>query len=184
MNNNYLDQMNTLLQFNFIPAGFEITQSVCLDSVVESVKYDALVFALNNKKIVYRKANITPDRPGSFLAIWQRPVEGKNTKPKPLSIDELDYLFVKVNDVDQTQSGLFIFPVSELIKRGIVQSDNKKGKTGFRVFAPWSADRGSIKTRVFSQSGKKTQAWQLPFFVNINNDGWIEPSIIQKLIEI
>ena len=70
--------------------------------------------------------------------------------------------------------GMFIFPVSLLIKKGIVPSTKNKGKTGFRVFPPWSDDRGVAGTKVFSELGKKTQQWQLLYFLEIDDDGLID----------
>ena len=101
-------------------------------------------------------------------------------KPIPFKYYELDYLFIKVDEQShdpdtvetrhKLKSGLFIFPTSLLIKKGIISSEKAKGKTGFRVFPPWSGNRGTIKTKVFSDSGKRTQSWQLPYFVKINNN--------------
>jgi hypothetical protein len=183
---NYRDAFESFLIKGFIPAGYEITTAVALDPVPESAKYEALVFSLDHKNIVYRKGKVTPDRPGAFLAVWQRPPLGNldGNKPIPLKSNALDYLFVQVenhssittNDilVKSTRHGMFIFPVSLLIEKGIISSTKNKGKTGFRVFPPWSDDRGVDGTQVFSESGKKTQRWQLPYFLDIGDDGLID----------
>jgi len=164
-----------------------------LDPVPESAKYEALVFSLDDKNIVFRKGKVTPDRPGAFLAVWRRPSSPaiNNNKPIPFKTDELDYLFVQVegysNPTDNTESlnepkhGIFIFPVSLLIEKGIISSSDRKGKTGFRVFPPWSQDRGVVGTKVFSESGKKTQRWQLPYFLEIDKKGLIDPSELNKV---
>ena len=191
---NYLGELESLLNKGFVPAGYKITNGVELDSVLESSKYEALVFSLNEKNIVYRKARITPDRPGAFLAVWQRPsLDSINgNKPIPLQSNELDYLFVQVQRhsnvtgnqelVSSPKYGMFIFPTSLLIEKGIVSSTKSKGKTGFRVFPPWSQDRGVIGTKVFSESGKKTQRWQLPYFLEIDNDGLIDSYKLSKVL--
>ena len=77
---------------------------------------------------------------------------------------------------------MFIFPVSVLIKKGIVSSLKSKGKTGFRVFPPWSQDRGMVGTKVFSESGKKTQRWQIPFFLKIDENGLIDSYELNELL--
>jgi len=77
---------------------------------------------------------------------------------------------------------MFIFPISLLIAKGIVSSVKNKGKTGFRVFPPWSQDRGISGSKVFSESGKKTQRWQIPFFVEIDENGLIDPCELNKLL--
>ncbi len=179
---NYRDELELLLTKVFVSAGCKITKSVELDAVPESSKYEGLIFSLDDKRFVYRKGKITPDRPGAFLAVWQRPpLDQVNNKPVPLQSDELDYLVVQVEShstidtnqelVNSSKSGMFVFPVSLLIDKGIVSSSTSKGKTGFRVFPPWSQDRGVIGTKVFSESGKRTQRWQLPYFFEIDEDG-------------
>lgn len=191
---NYRDAFESFLIKGFIPAGYEITKAVALDPIPESSKYEALVFSLDDKNIVYRKGKVTPDRPGAFLAVWQRPsLENLvGNKPIPLKSNTLDYLFVQVkshssvttNDslVKSSMYGMFIFPVSLLIDKGIVSSTNKRGKTGFRVFPPWSDDRGVDGTKVFSESGKKTQRWQLPYFLDIDDDGLIDSCKLNNIL--
>jgi hypothetical protein len=189
---NYRNEFDLLLSKAFFPAGYEITKSLELDEIPESSKYEGLVFSINDKSIVFRKGNVTPDRPGAFLAIWKRPFSDKENKPIPLQSDDLDYLFVQVEEhsnitstdksINTLKSGMFIFPVSLLVKKGVVSSETSKGKTGFRVFPPWSQDRGVVGTKVFSESGKKTQRWQLPYFVEIN-DGSIDSRQLNKILD-
>jgi hypothetical protein len=190
---NYRDELTSILVKAFTPAGYQITKSIELGSVPESSKYNALTFTLDDNAIVYRKGNVTPDRPGAFLAVWQRPPSQtvNNNKPVPLQSTELDYLFVQVQEhpaltdspesLTDLKNGMFIFPVSLLIKKGIVSSSSNKGKTGFRVFPPWSQDRGIADTKVFSESGKKTQGWQLPYFLEIKRDGSIDPCKLKQV---
>lgn len=199
-NKNYFDELTFLLIKEFVPAGYKITQKVELDTIPESAKYEALNFHLNDRRIVYRKGKVTSDRPGAFLTVWQRhPSEGLNSnksqsksKPIPLKSDDLDYLFIHVESHSNISEGLehrskygmFIFPVSLLIEKGILASVKSKGKTGFRVFPPWSEDRGDVGTKVFSESGKKTQRWQIPFFLDIDENGLINPCELKKLLQI
>ena len=193
-NDSYPEELTALLFKSFVPAGYTITRSIELDPIPESTKYSALSFALNERNIIYRKAKVTPDRPGAFLAIWQRPMTQKanDNKPIPFKPDDLDYLFVQVashselssDDKRDIQHGMFIFPVSLLVKKGVVSSATKKGKTGFRVFPPWSQNRGIAGTKVFSESGKKTQRWQLPYFVVMDNEGFIDSSDLNKVLNL
>ena len=192
VNKNYRDELESLLIKVFVPAGYQITKKVEFDSVPESSKYEALNFSLNGQRIVYRKGKVTSERPGAFLAVWQRPhsLDAKGNKPIPLTPGELDYLWILVERNSDTPEeleprskyGMFIFPLSLLIAKGIVSSVKNKGKTGFRVFPPWSQDRGISGTKVFSESGKKTQRWQIPFFVEIDENGLIDPCELNKLL--
>lgn len=199
-NKHYRDELSSLLSKQFVPAGYKITKDVQLGPIPESSKYDALCFALDGRNIVYRKAKVTPDRPGAFLAVWQRPstvshsqIESTNSnKPIPFHADEFDYMFVSVvshcdddhasETVQGVKSGLFIFPVAVLIEKGIVSSVKTKGKTGFRVFPPWSEDRGAVGTQLFSAAGKKTQQWQLPYFLSIDDNGVIEAEKLNEIL--
>jgi len=180
----YREEMESLLKKYFSPEGYKITKAVELDPVPENGKYEALIFSLNDREIVYRKGNVTPDRPGAFLSVWQRPAldNGKGNKPIPLTPNELDYLFVQVSS--DSNNGMFIFPEAILEEKGIITSATKKGKTGFRVFPPWSQDRGVVGTKVFSESGKKTQRWQLPYFIQIGEDGYIDADKLKQIFSI
>jgi hypothetical protein len=169
--------------------------------VAASAKYDGVTFSVAEQKIIYRKAKVTPDRPGAFLAIWQRPPLATTTNNKPIAFaaEQLDYLFVLVTShvnesfsemnsgsdnkalFNSAQRGMFIFPVALLLEKGIVASSKSKGKTGFRVFPPWSQNRGVDGTKVFSASGKKTQRWQLPYFVAIDEKGLLATDKLPQL---
>jgi len=193
-NKNYSDELKSFLITNFLPSGHKITKNIKLDTVPESSKYEALIFGLDDKNIFFRKGKVTPDRPGAYLAVWQRPSSPtmNGNKPIPFRYNELDYLFVKVQEHSNVTSaegsmknpnyGMFIFPVSLLIEKGIVSSIKNKGKTGFRVFPPWSQDRGVVGTNVFSESGKKTQRWQLPYFLEIDENGLIDPYELNNVL--
>jgi hypothetical protein len=190
----YYNELTSILTRNFTPAGYKLTKAIELDPIPESAKYNGLILSLNEQKIIYRQGKITTDRPGAFLAIWRRPVLActDNNKPIPLTHSDIDYLLVKVEDsiltnsdmlLNKQRSGFFIFPVALLIKQGIVTSKKSTGKTGFRVFPPWSQDRGDAGTKVFSESAKKTQRWQLPYFIEINDDGLIDSNQLNKIFE-
>jgi hypothetical protein len=192
-NQKYSDSLESVLVEGFIAAGYRITKKVEPDPIPESSKYGAQKCSIDEKNIVYRQGNVTPDRPGAFLTVWKRPPSPtiNNNKPIPLSSNEIDYLFVRVAGHSNVASkegairvamhGIFIFPVLLLIEKGIVSSSSTRGKTGFRVFPPWSQDRGVVGTKIFSESGKKTQRWQLPYFLEIGKDGSIDSCELNKV---
>ena len=180
---------------SLIDGGYKLSKSIQVESLPEAKQYHGATFSLNGKKCVYRKGKVTADRPGAFLALWKRPdsMSGSN-KPIPLIEEDIDYLFIKVEEhstvdqkhllINKPKVGLFIFPVKLLVEKGFIASVKYKGKTGFRVFPPWSGNRGNHATKVFSESGKKTQAWQLPYFVDIAENGDIEIPYSIKLLRI
>ena len=123
----------------------------------EGKEYDACRFRLNGKNIICRTSKVTPKKVGQFVTFWKRNNEGETT-----SFDENDSIdFYLVICKDEKHFGQFIFPIPELIRRGIVSTKTSKGKRGFRVYPKWS--------KVISKQAIKTQEWQLHFFTEIDD---------------
>lgn len=136
----------------------------------ERTNYGACSFELNNKIIQYRVANITPTKIGQFVAIWKR---NNNGITAPFDVaDLLDFLIISVRHSENF--GQFIFPKSVLIAKGIVSQNEKGGKRGIRVYAPW--DKPENKQAI------KTQAWQLPYFVEIKENSLIDLEKIKRIL--
>ena len=136
----------------------------------ESTNYGACSFELNNYKIQYRVANITPTKIGQFVAIWKRNNEGI-TAPFDVS-DSLDFLILSVRDSENF--GQFIFPKSVLVSKGIISQNTKGGKRGIRVYAP--------RDKPTSKQAIQTQAWQVPFFVEIKENALIDLEKIKRIL--
>ena len=183
MTNDHLhDELLIILQNNFAPSGYKLPNADELIPHNQNAQYHGYAFTLNQKRIIYRKAKVTPDRHGAFLALWKRPADLSNSKPIPFA-NEFDYLLVAVssdglttinNQVANIQKGFFLFPVELLVKKGIVTGRNHKGKTAFRVFPPWSESRALKGTGEFSNSAKVTQRWQCDYFLNQNQHGLVD----------
>ncbi|MDM1395599.1 MepB family protein [Myroides odoratimimus] len=116
----------------------------------EKNDYNACTFCINNQKIVYREAKITPKKTGYFVAIWQRDNEGK-TIPYQIT-DDFDYLLIS------TQQGYFLYPKEELAKLNIISTKLKEGKRGMRVYPV-------LETEMNKQALKTYQS-HLPFWNN------------------
>ena len=138
----------------------------------ESANYGACSFELNNKFIQYRVANITPTKIGQFVAIWKRNSEGI-TAPFDVS-DSLDFMIISVRDSENF--GQFIFPKSVLVSHGIISQNEKGGKRGIRVYAPW--DKPENKQAI------KTQAWQVNYFVEIRENSHLDLEFVKKNLSI
>ena len=138
----------------------------------ESANYGACSFELNNKLIQYRVANITPSKIGQFVAIWKRNSEGI-TAPFDVS-DSLDFMIISVRDSENF--GQFIFPKSVLVSHGIISQNEKGGKRGIRVYAPW--DKPENKQAI------KTQAWQVNYFVEIRENSHLDLEFVKKNLSI
>lgn len=119
----------------------------------ESQDYFAAQFELNDLKIIFREAKITPTKIGQFVTLWKR----INEKPiQPFSISD-DFDFVIINTKTAFNFGQFVFPKSILEQKGYLQSHSKKGKLGFRVYPLWD------KTE--NKQAQQTQKWQLDYFI-------------------
>ena len=138
----------------------------------ESTNYGACSFELNNYKIQFRVANITPTKIGQFVAIWKRNNQGIKA---PFDVaDSLDFMIVSVRDSENF--GQFIFPKSVLVSKGIVSQNEKGGKRGIRVYAPW--DKPENKQAI------KTQAWQVNYFVEIKKNSHLDLEFVKKILSI
>ncbi len=83
-----------------------------------------------------RTARITPNKPGAFVAVWQRDEHG-GTEPLS-STDECDGLLVFVEDGERF--GVFRFTKAHLRELGITQSERSSGKRGFRLYPAWCTE--------------------------------------------
>ena len=138
----------------------------------ESINYGACSFELNNYKIQYRVANSTPTKIGQFVAIWKRNNKGI-TAPFDVA-DSLDFLIISVRDSENF--GQFIFPKSVLIAKGIISQNEKGGKRGIRVYAPWD--------KPTNKQAMQTQAWQAHYFVEIRENLPVDVKLVKSILSI
>lgn len=121
---------------------------------VESTAYKACFYEINGIKIIERTAKITPKKIGQFVTCWQRNANGITEPFKETD----DFIFFIIKVIDKNNSGYFKFPKTALIKNGIISTEKKDGKRGFRVYPIWDHPK--------SKQAIKTQHWQLEYFVN------------------
>lgn len=124
----------------------------------ESQDYFAAQFELNNLKIIFREAKITPTKIGQFVTLWKR--IGENPIQPFATSDDFDLVIINTNTA--ANSGQFIFPKSILEQKGYLQSQSKKGKLGFRVYPSWD--------KTLNKQAQQTQKWQLNYFLEIPID--------------
>ena len=121
----------------------------------ESQEYGACRFEINNWRIIFRVAKITPTKVGQFVTLWKRIGTGP-ILPYDIS-DSLDLFMVSVKSGKSL--GQFIFPKELLLQKGFVSTNGKGGRRAMRVYPPWDITDNA--------QAKKTQAWQLLYFVEI-----------------
>ena len=124
----------------------------------ESADYGAAEFTLNNHLIKFRTSKITPTKVGQFVTFWKR--IGKGPILPYESNDPFDFLVISVRA--ENHFGQFIFPKAVLCEKGIVSSNGKEGKRALRIYPPWNVAANS--------QAKKTQAWQLKYFIEFSRD--------------
>lgn len=136
---------------------------------LESNDYNACSYLLSGRRIICRNSKITSKKCGQFVTFWKRNAGGP-IAPFDAS-DEVD--FFVVNTGSKHNFGQFVFPKTELIKRGIISTKLKEGKRAIRVYPPW--DKPS------SQQAVKTQQWQLKFFLSFEADKPIDVKRVKEL---
>ena len=151
------DQLDDILQFletNFYSSySWKITD---LNINSEGKAYHACQYVLERKIIYSRLSNITPKKIGQFVTFWKRNKDGITT---PFTeTDNFDFLCIQVKLNDKL--GQFVFPKSILIQKGILTTQKKDGKRGFRVYPKWD--------KAISKQAISTQKWQLKYFIELN----------------
>ena len=162
MNSILIDAKNLLYDL----CGFELSN---IEIEKESAEYAAHRFEINNLKILFRQAKITPTKVGQFVTLWKRAKEKDPIKPFEFT-DNIDLFVITVKT--EKRFGQFVFPKSVLIEKGIV-SDKKEGKRAIRVYPPWN------KTE--NKQSQKTQKWQLSYFLEIPFDKTINSNQARTL---
>ena len=163
------DQLKTIIELFYDKYGLFITQHVINP---ESKEYEACSFLLNEKKVIYRQAKITPTKSGQFVTVWRRNAVGI-TAPFD-SKDVLDFIIITVKTA--TQLGQFIFPKAVLATKGILTHNGKEGKRGIRVYAPWDS--------VSSKLALQTQAWQTDYFLKLDDRNSFDIVKAKALLEL
>jgi hypothetical protein len=153
-------------QIAYEPHGFICTN---IKKEAESEEYGAYEFNLNQYRIKFRAAKITPTKIGQFVTLWKR-IENGPIMPYDIT-DPIDFYIVSTRH--DNRFGQFIFPKSVMLKKGILSNHTKGGKRATRVYPPWDMAP--------NQQAKKTQQWQLPYFFEIINNQMTEADSVQRL---
>lgn len=135
----------------------------------ESAEYCAYSFELNNFSVRFRVAKITPTKIGQFVTLWKRLKKG-SIQPYD-STDSLDFFIINTRKEDRF--GQFIFPKSVLCQYDILSINGEGGKRAIRVYPPWDV--------TVNKQAKKTQKWQLAYFLEIPKNGEIDLTRAQFL---
>lgn len=133
-------------------------------------EYFGYSFEVKELKFRFRKAKITPKKTGQFVTLWKRN-SSNETEPFHES-DAVDFYIIATEEKEN--SGFFLFPKNELIKRQILTTSSKEGKRGFRVYPTW--------TETQSNQAAKSQIWQVVYFSDVTiQNSQLETRLIQIL---
>ena len=154
-------------QYVYQPLGLSV------DSVkkeAESKEYGAATFLLSGRRIIFRVGKITPTKIGQFVTLWKRigsgPIIPYDTQ------DQVDFFVIGVRGADG-RLGQFVFPKALLLDKGIISHNGKGGKLAIRVYPLWD--------KAENTQAKKTQAWQLQYFLEFDTYNPIDIAQIKKL---
>jgi hypothetical protein len=136
---------------------------------LESKDYGACRFKLNDLEILFRSSKITPTKTGQFVTLWKR-IEKGPIQPFD-STDSFDLFIISTRN--KTLFGLFIFPMSILIEKGIITLHGKEGKRAIRVYPSWDLTT--------SKQAQKTQKWQMDYFLQVKQDQTIDLNLAKAL---
>ena len=121
----------------------------------ESIEYGACSFKLNSCNVRFRVAKTTPTKIGQFVTLWKRVGDGP-IQPYDVA-DDVDFFIVTARK--DNNFGQFVFSKDVLSKYGVMSKNGSGGKRAIRVYPPWDI--------TISDQAKKTQAWQLQYFLEI-----------------
>ena len=124
----------------------------------ECLEYSGCSFKLDDLKVKYRQAKVTPKKVGLFVTLWKRNTENKI---EPFSVnDSFDFYIIAAKQ--ENYYGFFIFSKDILSEKNILTNSKKEGKRGFRVYPDW--------TETTNNQAAKTKAWQTNYFINCNEN--------------
>lgn len=159
--------LNDVNKMFYKPNGITITS---IQEEKQNAKYGAGSFQLSSTSVRFRVANITPTKIGQFVAMWEK---DDNNKNQPYKYSQAPDLLVITAYKNDNEFGQFILPKEELFKRDILKSSTTKGKMALRVYPSWD--------KPTSNQAKKTQKWQLTYFVDLSEPNQLT---IKKMIRL
>jgi hypothetical protein len=117
--------------------------------------FGAFSFNINKIPVIFRIAKVNPEKEGMVVNLSKKAVD----EPiKPFDISD-DFKFVIISSRNEDNLGLFIFPKSVLLNKGIIAGDQNEGKRTLKVYAPWE--------KTTSKQGAKNQQWQSEYFFEV-----------------
>lgn len=143
-----------------------------LSQEAESKEYGAYTFELNDRRVKFRVAKITPTKIGQFVTLWKRIGMGP-ILPYDMA-DSIDLFIISVRNTQHF--GQFVFPKFVLYEKGILSNKGLGGKRAMRVYPSWDIPN--------NPQAIKTQAWQLKYFFEMPPHDNSDMQKIRKLFDV
>ena len=102
----------------------------------KNAAYEGACFQLNGQTYRSRLAKLTPKKAGYFIVFWEKDANVHN-QPYDFATSP-DQLIISV--IDGHRKGLFLFPNSVLLDKGILSGQQTTGKMASRVYPRWVKD--------------------------------------------
>ena len=166
---NLFSELELINKYVFQVCGIELKN---VETELESQEYFAHNFELNNQKVKFRMAKITPTKTGQFVSIWKRN-QYKITEPHNIS-DEFEFYIIGTKE--ETKLGVFIFNKTILSENKILTNKNGEGKRGIRIYPTWNLTT--------NKQAQKTQNWQIKYFIEITDNNQIDINKAKKLLNL
>lgn len=150
----------------------QLTNKKITDFVIddECLEYLGCSFKLDDLKVKYRQAKLTPKKVGLFVTLWKRNAENKT---EPFSVnDSFDFYIIAAKQEDHF--GFFIFSIDILSEESILTNSKKEGKRGFRIYPDWTETENNQAT--------KTKVWQTNYFINCSENNYIISRKLNNLL--
>jgi hypothetical protein len=149
----------------------------CSDPVDETTGEGDVAYAytVGGAEVRFRGARPARNNGAPVSASCKKDEDGL-TKPFDAA-DPVDLIVISVRDTVLSRNfGQFVFPREVLVERKIVSTDGVGGKRGFRVYPPW------VQTKTDAEAS--TQAWQLEFFLRIDELRGVDTDKVRRLYSL
>lgn len=151
-------ELKALLDAANIPSSLGVVEPECAEYSGLSLTLETAIDGSAAAR--FRVGKTTPTKVGHFVTLWVRSEAGPI---RPFDThDAVSWVLVYLASGES--HGIFVFPASELKRRGVFSERFSGGKRAIRVYAPWVV--------VSSTQAKRTQKWQAPFFVSLSVPSW------------
>jgi hypothetical protein len=167
--NKLFSELELINKYVFQVCGIEIKN---VETELEGQEYFAHNFELNDVKVKFRMAKITPTKAGQFVSIWKR---NKNGITEPHNVSDKFHFYI-IATKEENKFGIFIFNKTVLSEYKILSNKNVNGKRAIRVYPTWCLTT--------NKQAQKTQNWQTKHFVEISNDNHININNAKNLLNL